>query len=881
MKILKFELSLFIILLLALLAPISRLIKYNSEYFTLSGVEYFISAVIIAAVIYSFTLIIRFFLSKGILLNVARMLLIISVISVFVMPINLGAIDGGDELAFLIRSESFILFATVLVLFSLYELTLKGRFDKQVKVLSSFSAVYVLVFFGYAAFGLGNIFGLTGVDGDYKLPLSSKKNVFVISFDQIQGTSFKGLLEEDESIRKVFKDFAFYSDTASTYPNTNYSLASVLLGRRAENAAETYSSTIASDVGFLAEADRAGVKVYTSRYGANQKYTCLTCSSLNKRFNVQKSYELLRHAINLAFGMDIGDVASYFPASSKRAFLGDTSIHAWKHDMDDFEILVNNSYIDSSQSSVYFMHFLATHQPFTYDASCQVMPDAVIDTYQNPQGAVLQMQCLAKQVNTFIGTLKRHDAYQDSLIILYSDHGYEKNINNYSQNSMHSTYFTESSGYVGLEGNIKPVGAYNPILFIKYPDQQNEQLEFSSIPASLIDIAPTVCAVLKCAKDNWQGFDLATASIESRVREFWLYLGGSDMRDADGAHKLHDGLDKYWETRKFSGSIFPDMAYAMGMDEQYLHPLLDTNEAIAFGLSGQSDNYTAGGWSDKELEHRWAIGSLASVRFFLPNLSESQLLMRLHANAFLPANKKSQAVNVLINDSHLTTWQMSELDWYEVVIPQGLIDETGEVRVQFEIKDPTAPCDVSDSKDCRKLAFAARELVITNFKNGSLPEQKYESIASPSSETALPIKLGQVVDFSSNGMSQRYVMPGWSAQEGSHRWTEGGMARLQLPVEKAENIALRLKLFANGFSPKEQGYQLVKVVINGQQVAEWQVGELAWHEALIPADVARTTGEPLQVDFLIDEPTAPCEMSDSQDCRKLGLAVRELVIERQ
>lgn len=881
MKALKYELSLFTVLLLAVLAPISRLIKYNSEYFTLSGVEYLISALIVALLAYGLTLITRFFLSKVVLLNAARVLLVVSVISVFFIPINLDAIDGGDALAFMVRKESLIALTIAFTVFVLYSIFLKGRFDKQIKLLSTFSAVYVLAFLGYATYGLESYVGYTGVSGDYKLPLSSKQNVFVVSFDQIQGTAFKGLIEEDESVNKVFKDFTFYTDTASTYPNTNYSLSSVLLGRRAANAAENFNAIMASDSGFLVDAENAGAKVYTGRYGANKKYTCLTCANGSKKYNSEKSYELLRHATNISFGLDFGFLAKYLPASFKKELFGDTSIHAWKHDMHDFEELVSKAYIESSQTSVYFLHFLATHQPFTYDANCQIMNDAEIKKHQNPTGALLQMQCLSKQMDAFVDTLKSHNVYQDSLIILYSDHGYEKNINDFSRDLSNSSYFTETSGYVGSEGNIKPAGAYNPIFLIKYPNKQNEMLEHSSLPASLIDIAPTVCATLQCKKNDWQGFDLAKEKLENRTRDFWLYLGGSDMRASDGSSKLHGGLDTYWEVRKFDGSIFPNIAYAMGMDESYIRPSLALDESMFFGQKGQSDNYVAGGWFSKEQEHRWTAGSLASLKFSLLGALDSKLQMRLHANAFLPANKKSQTVKVLVNDNHLTTWQMNKLGWYEADIPQGLINESGEVRVQFEIAEPTAPCDVSDSTDCiNKLGLAAREFVITEYKNDASSEVAPTTIAPPSTKAAQPvIKLGQSVDFSAKGTSEPYVLDGWSAQEGTHRWTEGSAARLQLPVEPPA-AALRLKLLGNGFAPKGQTHQLVNVVVNGKPVAEWQVADLAWYDALIPADVA-ALAQPMQVEFVIDKPTAPCDVSESTDCRKLGLAVRELIIERQ
>lgn len=310
--------------------------------------------------------------------------------------------------------------------------------------------------------------------------------------------------------------------------------------------------------------------------------------------------------------------------------------------------------------------------------------------------------------------------------------------------------------------------------------------------------------------------------------------------------------------------------------------VIKIGSSVIFNESNQHNiaSLIRSGWSEPEPNCYWTVGDIAKLKFNITDCFEQECRLRLHAEPFLPANKNSQATKVLINDNHLTTWQMNKQDWYEVVIPQGLIDETGEVRVQFEIEEPTAPCDLSDSDDCRKLGFAAIELAITEHKNGSSTEDKSEPTVQSSNEPVQPIKLGQTVDFSAKGTAQNYIMQGWSWQEEVSVWTEGNVAHLQLPIEDAENTALRLKLFGNGFAPKNQGHQLVKVRVNGQQVAEWQVGDPAWHEALISAKIVGSA-QLMQVEFVIDEPAAPCEISDAQDCRKLGLSVRELVIERQ
>ena len=51
---------------------------------------------------------------------------------------------------------------------------------------------------------------------------------------------------------------------------------------------------------------------------------------------------------------------------------------------------------------------------------------------------------------------------------------------------------------------------------------------------------------------------------------------------------------------------------------------------------------------------------------------------------------------------------------------------------------------------------------------------------------------------------------------------------------------------------------------------------LDWYEARIPAEVVGNGL--LDVFFTISDPTALCEISESTDCRKLGISVEQLQI---
>lgn len=51
------------------------------------------------------------------------------------------------------------------------------------------------------------------------------------------------------------------------------------------------------------------------------------------------------------------------------------------------------------------------------------------------------------------------------------------------------------------------------------------------------------------------------------------------------------------------------------------------------------------------------------------------------------------------------------MGWYEAPIAKRVVGD-GVLGVVFKIKDPTAPCEISASQDCRKLGMAVLEVSV-------------------------------------------------------------------------------------------------------------------------------------------------------------------------
>lgn len=866
----------FSLVALILLAPISKLLAFNWDYFNLSLIEVLLAvfALSLAATLTLLPLYLSRSLKKHIVLLLS-MLLIASTVTSHIIPINLSAIDGGDNISFLVRSAAtYASYAFIAAFIAFTVLTYKSNFfevriNRIISSLVTLSFLYVAMFIFYAGLNAPAGYAFTGSSNEkYKLPISSSKNIFIISFDQVQGSLLNGLIKTHPELFSGFKGFTSYSDAASTYPNTYYSLSSVLLGRIAKNKNENYNAALANKNSLPTILKDSGVSIYTNKYSSSPRYTCLTCGGDEKSFNWLQANELFRHAINIGFGFDLNNIFT-LPKSLTGEIPPELAEHAWQIDLHKFKALSNNMNIEHENNSVYLMHFLGTHQPFIYDSSCNLKSKENISVTQNVEGALGEAQCLISLIDNFIEHLKNLEAYDNSSIIIYSDHGYESNVNNNLSSRNYPQYFEKSNSALGDHRNIKPAGSYNPFLLFK-PEGSNDKIKVDSSPVSLIDIAPTVCATIQCGKE-WAGKPLMDQVYTDRTRDFWLYIGGQNIRTADGKHKFHDGLDEFWEQRSFKGAIYPNLAIAAGSDPKLLTYKLNISEPLVFSGSGNANAYTMHGWSAQEVSQRWTEGNQASLLITLDDYKSGDLLLRLTANAYLGGGLSHQDIGVSINSTQVANWQMAGLENYNAVIPAELIPENGELNIVFDISDPSAPCEVSDSTDCRKLGFAARELIIDYATTAITPE------SNPVQALGAKLSINEPIQFSGDGNANAYIAQGWSGQEASHRWTEGEQAGLLISLGDYKSGDLLLGLHGSGYLSGGLSHQNIAVSVNGAQVASWDMAGLDLYQARIPAELVPESGE-LNIVFDISDPKAPCDVGESTDCRKLGMSVKDLII---
>lgn len=178
-----------------------------------------------------------------------------------------------------------------------------------------------------------------------------------------------------------------------------------------------------------------------------------------------------------------------------------------------------------------------------------------------------------------------------------------------------------------------------------------------------------------------------------------------------------------------------------------------------------------------------------------------------------------------------------------------------------------------------QIARLAAVFMILSASSPSLPAAS-ESPAPSGSTAPATIAIGTLIRFNAGGESERYRDAGWSKTERDFTWSEGSVAKLNLPIPAdAGLLTLNMKL-GGLIKPPTLASQAVQVVVNGKKIADWQVAETADFTARIPAEATKN-GAVLTVELRLSNATSPKALGLGDDDRLLGIRAYSLELKRE
>jgi len=333
---------------------------------------------------------------------------------------------------------------------------------------------------------------------------SLNKNLLVVSFDGLQRSVVQDVFDNDKKIQSEFKDFLFFSKVISTAPATIASMANELFGNiNYKEIADNETSLLSNlPLNTILLNQKFGEGVTVSSFGPyNQfnlkfqnkyfiNYKKIQWSNLGKiyyyefdrLFSGKFTDKFIRRLRDYVFGPFLDLL--YSDDDIKSRHLVDFN-HPRHRELQEYNRWIDNmSIVENDTLTIKYLHFTHTHYPITFDLYGKDHSDdpSWMALNQNYIGVYNQTYFALNQFIDLIKKLKELEVYNNTFLILKSDHGKP------------TIYFDDYPNNLRINNHkIFGLSRYDgPMLMIKDIDRKDTTLIDIKDLVTLGDLAPTI-----------------------------------------------------------------------------------------------------------------------------------------------------------------------------------------------------------------------------------------------------------------------------------------------------------------------------------------------------------------------------------------------------
>jgi hypothetical protein len=202
----------------------------------------------------------------------------------------------------------------------------------------------------------------------------------------------------------------------------------------------------------------------------------------------------------------------------------------------DLREYVRRLHIGTARPVAHFVHFTYTHYPVEFDGECRFRGHGRewFKSMQNRQGAREEARCVLKQAGQFVETLKALGAFDQSLVVLKSDHGKQRK---YGEPGTMESEGIKDHWMLGY-------GRYRPFLAIKDFGPGHGGVRHDTHPVILDDLARTLCRNSGAGADctAYPGYDLLGSDDLTGMESSEVTLFVVESPEADGRYLTHEGI---------------------------------------------------------------------------------------------------------------------------------------------------------------------------------------------------------------------------------------------------------------------------------------------------------------------------------------------------
>ena len=330
-------------------------------------------------------------------------------------------------------------------------------------------------------------------------------NIIILLLDEYQKELFEEIL--DEKLKGQLQGFIWFSDTISTYSLTPTSMLTIFTSDAGYHPNLDIRYKLSAHKSIATRFQEAEGKVNSS--GAT-KYTKIHKLYLAETFSITENTDekfLYKTLLAQSFFKAVPDIIKSKVYSSANQLL-----HFSFYKSDSYNIngvyrefpwikpFIETKPVVKSDHPATFkvFYFFLTHFPTRYDKNCNYI-GKIPNVFKS---RVNQGRCAIRIVLDFINNLKDADIFDNTMILIMSDHGtffatpeiFKKHKPRFPYNLASSTLL------------IKPLGRTKPFTIDDYP-------------AQLLDIPKTIAQAMNLPHEDYEGFNLLSdKKVSSRMR---------------------------------------------------------------------------------------------------------------------------------------------------------------------------------------------------------------------------------------------------------------------------------------------------------------------------------------------------------------------------
>ena len=325
--------------------------------------------------------------------------------------------------------QSFIVLIIIIIVFVFGFLKYKRRIFLYCSLISkfiTFSLIIMVIITGINNNGFKMKKYLRSTNLDLNI-LSSNKNLIILVLDAVDSSEFKYLLNTcNGKYEAILQDFTYYPDTLAGYPYTKYSIPLILTG-------EWYSGNSSFELFYTKALAEAPIIKYA------HKNNCLISVYDESDIIISENEKSLFSNIRWHRFHEFKEPVKFVLDELRASFYLCVPFQLKKYEpmalynltdededkTDDVFVWDNKTFFDNicnleaeytNKERIIFIHLQGAHAPLIYDSELNQISTSEA-TY------TMAVEASLKIVEEYISFLKRSDAYDNSAIIILSDHG--------------------------------------------------------------------------------------------------------------------------------------------------------------------------------------------------------------------------------------------------------------------------------------------------------------------------------------------------------------------------------------------------------------------------------------------------------------------------